>query len=533
MLASKRAWPARRRVEQENQMNGAESLVRTLVGGGVEVCFANPGTSEMHFVAALDRVDGMRCVLGLFEGVVTGAADGYARMSEKPAATLLHLGPGLANGLANIHNANKASSPMVNIVGDHATYHRKYDAPLTSDIEGLARPSSHWVKTSPDSRSIAADGAAAITAARTLPGQIATLILPADTAWNEGLGPAPVTPPAAPEPVAHEAVAEAARVLRSGQPCLILMSGRALRQEGLELAGKIAAKTGARLMAQGSNARTQRGRGRVFVERVPYVVDQATKLLSGFKHLILVGAKMPVAFFAYPDKPSLLAAPDAEGHVLARLDQDMLGALAALAEEVGAAHIAVPVAHEPPPVKASGRITPEALGASLGALLPENAIVVDEAVTTGRGFFAPTRAAAPHDWLSNMGGSIGLGMPLATGAAIACPDRKVVTLEGDGSAMYTLQALWTQAREGLGVTTLLFSNRSYAILRGELANVGAGNPGRKALDMLDLGHPDIDFVSIAKGMGVPGARVTEMDEFNRRLAEGLASPGPYLVEIVF
>jgi acetolactate synthase I/II/III large subunit len=514
-------------------MNGAESLVRTLVGGGVDVCFTNPGTSEMHFVAALDRVEGMRCVLGLFEGVVTGAADGYARMSEKPAATLLHLGPGLANGLANIHNANKASSPMVNIVGDHATYHRKYDAPLTSDIEGLARPSSHWVRTSPDAKSIAGDGAAAIAAARALPGQIATLILPADTAWNEGSGPATVSPAPAPKPVAHEAFVEAARALRSGEPCLILVTGRALRQDGLELAGKIAAKTGARLMAQGSNARTQRGRGRVFLERVPYVVDQATRVLAGLKHIILIGAKMPVAFFAYPEKPSLLAPPDAQGHVLARLDDDMIGALQALAEEVDALRTAAPVVNEPPPQKATGPITPEALGASLGALLPENAIVVDEAVTTGRGFFAPTRSAAPHDWLSNMGGSIGLGMPLATGAAVACPDRKVVTLEGDGSAMYTVQALWTQAREGLDVTTLLFANRSYAILRGELANVGAGNPGRKALDMLTLDHPELDFVGLAKGMGVPGARVRDMDEFNRRLAEGIASPGPYLLEVAF
>src|SRR5271167_2976306 len=501
--------------EGEKSMNGAESLVRTLVGGGVDVCFANPGTSEMHFVAALDRVEGMRCVLGLFEGVVTGAADGYARMSEQPAATLLHLGPGLANGLANIHNANKASSPMVNIVGDHATYHRKYDAPLTSDIEGLARPSSHFVRTSPDARSIAADGAAAITAARQLPGQIATLILPAE-----------------PNPVSVEAVAEAARALRSGEPCLLLVTGRALRKEGLDLAGQIAAKTGARLIAQGSNARTQRGRGRVFVERVPYVVDQATKVLAGLKHIILVGAKMPVAFFAYPDKPSLLAPPDAQGHVLARLDEDMVAALDALAEEVGAHSTPAPVVNDPPPTKATGRITPEALGASLGALLPENAIVVDEAVTTGRGFFAPTGSAQPHDWLSNMGGSIGMGMPVATGAAVACPDRKVICLEGDGSGMYTLQALWTQAREGLDVTTLLFSNRSYAILRGELANVGAGNPGRKALDMLDLGHPDLDWVALAKGMGVPGARVATMDEFNLRLAEGIATPGPFLVEVV-
>jgi acetolactate synthase I/II/III large subunit len=421
---------------------------------------------------------------------------------------------------------------MVNIVGDHATYHRRYDAPLTTDIETAARPFSRWVKTSPDARSVAADGAAAIVAARVPPGQIATLILPADTAWNEGSGPVEV--PAAPEPtqVFPEAVAEAAQVLRSGEPCLLLLTGRALRQEGLDLAGRIAAKTGAKLMAQGSNARTQRGRGRVPVERIPYVVDQAVKVLAGLKHIILVGSKMPVAFFAYPDKPSLLAPPDAVRHVLARPEADLIGALEALADEVDARATPAPVANGPAPAPASGVITPEALGASLGALLPQNAIVVDEAVTTGRGFFAPTRSAQPHDWLSNMGGSIGMGMPVATGAAVACPDRKVICLEGDGSGMYTLQALWTQAREGLDVTTLLFSNRSYAILRGELANVGAGNPGRKALDMLDLGHPDLDWVGLARAMGVPGARVETMEAFNDHFAKGLATPGPFLVEVV-
>jgi len=513
-------------------MNGAESLVRTLVGGGVNVCFANPGTSEMHFVAALDRVEGMRCVLGLFEGVVTGAADGYARMQDSPAATLLHLGPGMANGLANMHNAKKASSPMVNIVGDHATYHRRYDAPLTSDIESAAWPFSHWVKTSPDAKSVATDGAEAIRAARTAPGQIATLILPADTAWTEGSGPVAVMPAAAPAPPSREAVLEAARVLRSGEPCLILLTGRAVRADGLDLAGRIAARTGARLIAQGSNARTQRGRGRVSVDRIPYVVDQALKVLAGVRHIILVGSRMPVAFFAYPDKPSLLYPPEAEAHILARPEEDLILALEMLADELGARATPAPVDNGEAPRQATGAITPEALGASVGALLPENAIVADEAVTTGRGFFAPTRTAAPHDWMSNMGGSIGLGMPLATGAAVACPDRKVVSLQADGSAMYTVQALWTQAREGLDITTVLFSNRTYQILRGELANVGAGNPGRKALDMLDLGRPDIDWVGLAKSLGVPGARVDDMDGFNRRFAEGLATPGPYLVEVV-
>jgi acetolactate synthase-1/2/3 large subunit len=511
-------------------VNGAESLVRTLVGGGVEVCFANPGTSEMHFVAALDRVEGMRCVLALFEGVATGAADGYARMAEKPAATLLHLGPGLANGLANLHNASKASTPVVNIVGDHATYHRGYDAPLTSDIETAARPFSGWVRTSPSALAVAADGAQAILAARTPPGQVATLILPADTAWNEADGPAPVPEIPAPAHVSAEAVRETAQALSSGEPSLLLLAGAALRAEGLELAGRIAAKTGARLLAQTFNRRMERGAGRVPVERIPYPVEQGLATLAGLKHIVLVGSRVPVAFFAYPDKPSLLAPQDTRFHLLARPEEDLVHALEWLADELSAQASPIEPAKLTPPAPASGAITSVSLAQSLGALIPENAVVVDEGVSTGRGFFPSTRQAQPHTWLQNMGGSIGIGMPLAVGAAIACPTRKVLNLQADGSAMYTLQSLWTQARESLDVTTVIFNNRSYAILRHELANVGAQNVGRKALDMLDLSRPDLDFVALARGMGVPGTRVADMDEFNRALAEGLATDGPYLVE---
>jgi acetolactate synthase-1/2/3 large subunit len=510
-------------------MNGAESLVRTLVKGGVDVCFANPGTSEMHFVAALDRVEGMRCVLGLFEGVVTGAADGYFRMKGTPASTLLHLGPGLANGLANIHNAMKASTPLVNIVGDHATYHRDYNSPLTSDIETAARPFSGWVKTSPTAMTVAADGAAAIAAAMTPPGQVATLILPGDTAWDEGSGPAPV--PVAPEraKVSEDAVKDAARALRSGEPAVLLITGPALREKGLELAGRIAAKTGARILAQTFNRRMERGAGRVPIERIPYPVEQALKTLEGVKHIVLAGSRVPVAFFAYPDKPSLLAPKDTQFTTLAKEDEDIVHALEWLADELGATQPVEGSKYDPPRL-ATGRIEAATLAQSLGALIPANAIVVDEGVSTGRGFFPSTRQAHPHTWLQNMGGSIGIGMPLAVGAAVACPDRPVLNLEADGSAMYTIQALWTQARENLNVTTVIFNNRSYAILRHELTNVGAQNVGRKALDMLDLSRPDLDFVMLARGMGVPGERVDTMDDFNKAVAHGLATPGPYLVE---
>ncbi len=514
------------------EMNGAECLVRTLVAGGVDVCFANPGTSEMHFVAALDRVEGMRCVLALFEGVATGAADGYARMAEKPAATLLHLGPGLANGLANLHNAMKSSTPMVNIVGDHATWHRAHDAPLTSDIEAAARPFSAWVRTSPDAQSVADDGAAAIAAALTPPGGVATLILPGDTAWDMGSGVAAVPPIPGRSRVGADAVAGAAAALRSGEPTLILLTGPALRQRGLELAGQIARKTGARLSAQTFNARMERGAGRVAVDRLPYPVDIAVESLRPFKHIILAGSKPPVAFFAYPGKPSLLAQPDTQFHVLARPEEDVVHALEWLVDEVGASASAAELTELALPSPATGAITATAIGQSLCALMPENAIVIDEGVTASRSYFAPTRNARPHDWLQNMGGSIGIGPPMATGAAIACPDRKVVALQADGSFMYTVQALWTQAREDLDITTVVFANRSYAILRHELANVGAANVGRKALDMLDLCRPDIDWVSLARGMGVPGVRAETMEEVNRALEQGLGTRGPFLIEAV-
>ena len=517
---------------KEKKMNGAESLARTLVACGVEVCFANPGTSEMHFVAALDRVEGIRCVLGLFEGVVTGAADGYGRMADKPAATLLHLGPGLGNGLANLHNANKAMTPLVNIVGDHATYHLRHDAPLTADIEGLAAPVSQWVRTSPDARSVAADGAAAIVAAMTPPGQVATLILPADTAWNESDGPAalPAVPPRA--AVDGEALAEAARLLRSGETSALLLAGRALREDALHVAGRIAKATGARLMCPMSNARLQRGAGRVMVERVPYPVDMALAMLADVRHIILVGSKSPVAFFAYPDKPSLLTPEGCEAYPLAAPGDDLLGALEALADELGAPPEAALIAPATRPAPATGALTVDALANSISALMPEHAIIADEGITVGRQVPAKTRGAPPHDWLQITGGSIGIGLPLATGAAVACPDRPVIGLQADGSAMYTLQALWTQAREGLNITTVIFANRSYACLRDELTNVGALNPGRKALDMLDIGNPDLDWLSLAAGMGVEAGRATSAEEFNRLFKAGLDCQGPYLIEAV-
>lgn len=515
-----------------NTMNGAEALVETLIDCGVDTCFSNPGTSEMHFVAALDKIGGMRCVLGLFEGVVTGAADGYYRMSDKPAVTLLHLGPGLGNGLANLHNAKKAHSGIINIIGEHATYHIEHDAPLTADIEGIARPVSDWVCTSDSSAKIAAHGAEAVAQAGSYPGRIASLILPANTAWEPSNGPATPQRASPAVPVADATIEEIARVLSSGEPAVMVMTGHCLREGPLAVASQIAQKTGASLLGQMSNARLERGAGRTPLGCVPYAVDEALKTLAGFKHIICVGAKAPVAFFAYPDKPSRLWPQDSEVHVLATIEEDGAQALEALAERLNASST-TPLVQQRivSDVPDQNSLDSLSIATIIANSLPENAIVVDEGITASRNMPQPTAGAAPHDWLQICGGSIGAGFPLATGAAVACPDRQVVAIQADGSGMYTLQALWTQARENLKVVTVLLSNRAYAILKHELKNVGA-NAGQIATDMMELNRPDLDWVSMARGMGVTAARVSDTRTFIREYKAALAHEGPYLIEVL-
>jgi acetolactate synthase-1/2/3 large subunit len=513
-------------------MNGAESLVRTLVHSGVEVCFSNPGTSEMHFVAALDRVDGMRAILGLFEGAVTGMADGYGRMAEKPAATLLHLGPGLANGLANLHNARRASTPIVNIVGDHATYHAQYDAPLASDITGFARPVSSWVHTSTSALSVAADGARAVQAARSAPGGIATLILPADTAWNDAGDAAPPLPVAPPAEVSDDAIDAAARSLKNGKRTALLLRGAALRKAGLEAAGRIAAASGARLLCDTFAPRLERGAGIVAVERLPYFAEQIVDFMSAFDQLVLVGSKPPVSFFAYPDKPSWCTPAGCAISILAHPHEDGVAALEAVASAIGAPREPAGRVVLERPGSPAGGLNQFSIGQIIGALLPENVIVSDEAATSGLGIAFATASAPAHDHLALTGGSIGQGIPVATGAAVACPHRKVLALQGDGGGMYTLQALWTQARENLDVTNVIFANRSYSILNIELARVGAGEPGPQALSMLDLHNPELDWCMLARGMGVEASRATTTEELSAQFADAMTTRGPRLIEIV-
>ena len=511
--------------------NGAKALIDTLIKAGVDTCFTNPGTSEMHFVAALDSTD-MKAVLCLFEGVATGAADGYARMANKPAATLLHLGCGLGNGLANLHNARKAQVPMINIIGDHATYHTQYDAQLQSDIETVARNCSSWVRTSASTEQLAADAAEAVAVAAGVPAQISTLILPADVSWGDGASAIEATPAAKPPVAAVDTVEIIAEALKGGSKTALLLGGRVLREDGLRAASQIAEKTGAKLFCEVFPARLQRGAGVPHVERVAYLAEMSSVQLGEFENLVLVDAKAPVSFFAYPGKKSYLVPEGCGLHNLVEPEQDALGSLLALVDAVEASGTEPSLPALERPTLPDGKLTGAKACQAIGALLGENAIISDEAQTSGVMLPASTANAPKHDLLTLTGGAIGQGLPVAVGAAVACPDRPVLALTGDGSAMYTNQALWTMVNEDLDVTVVIFNNRSYAILNVELERVGAEGADTKAKSQLDLSEPPIDFVALARSMGMSATSVSTARGFNRALENAFREPGPHLIEAI-
>lgn len=513
-------------------MNGAETLVETLLASGVKVCFANPGTSEMHFVAALDQHPEMRCILCLFEGGVSGAADGYYRMKGEVAATLLHLAPGFGNAFANLHNARKAQSGVLNIMGDHADYHLRFEAPLKGDTVGVSQAVSHWTRVCSEAGKVASDAAEAVQAARAKGGQIATLILPANTAWEEASSFAVSAPAPALRRPAQEGIAAAARALR--QPGAILMiDGPALYSDLGLLARRLTKACGARLMQPFFVSRFRRGAGAVKIERMAYRIEDNLKLLAGASALVLCGTARPAGFFAYPGLPSTPDDPDTRLIDLCSREMDIEWTLQALAEELGEAELtADDFVTLDRPARADGPLTLAKVGESIAALMPEDTVIVDEGITASAHLAPALRRGPGHDVLTITGGSIGFGLPNAVGAAVACPDRKVVVLEGDGSGMYTLQSLWTMAREGLDVTVLIFANRGYQILREELAAMGVNEVGRNAARMFDVEGPDLDWVALAKGHGVQAVRVGDMAGFNRAFAEAMEQRGPRLIEVV-
>jgi len=511
-------------------MTGAEALLRTAAAAGLEVCFANPGTTEMGLVKALDAVPSIRAVLGLFEGVCSGAADGYARMSGRPALALFHLGPGFANAIANLHNARRARSPVVNLIGDQATWHREADAPLTSDIASLARPVSKWVRETRTAAQAAQDVAEAIAAAQEAPGGVASLILPADCQSGDSRGPAQRIAPQSARLVPADRIETVAAALRGRSNAAIYLGGRALGERGQIAAGRVARATGCRLVSECFPARFERGAGLPKVDRNPYFPERVVAFLAGLQTLVLAGAGEPVAFFGYPGIPSRLTPEGCALSTLAAPEDDVEAAIEALADALDAPRAGLAPSVERPQMP-QGALTPEAVGTVLALLQPEGAIVVDESATTGLAYFPVASSAPRFSLLTLTGGSIGMGPPCATGAAIACPDRTVINFQGDGGAMYTLQSLWTQAREQLHVVTLVCANRAYRILQVESARAGVAAPGPQAHSLTDLSRPALDWVHLAQGMGVPARRVDSADSLQDALGRALAERGPSLIEM--
>ncbi len=514
-------------------LNGATALIETLADCGVELCIANPGTSEMHLVQALDRVPKMRSVLALFEGVCTGAADGYARMTGKPAATLLHLGPGLANGIANLHNARRANSPMINIVGNHPNYHVGYDAPLTSNIDTLARNYSSWIKSESTAVTLAQDGADAFTATlRQTPGsegQIATLIMGADAAWGDSSGS--VAPNALPQRslVQDSTVDDIAAKIEAGGKVAFLLEHHAVDPQALALASKISVKTGCRLFTGTFPARIDGGPGNPEVERLPYFPEQILQTLHGLDHLVLVGGEIPASFFAYQGIPGQLVPEGCQVSRLTRVEEDAIDALTRLAERLGAQNEAVKTFERRETPRPTGELETKTIIQAVAATMPEGLIVATDS-GGGNAAHGFCQNSAANSWLALTGGAIGQGGPVATGAALACPDRPVLAMLGDGGAAYTNQSFWTQARENLNVTTLIFANHSYNILNVEYARLGVTEVGEIAASLFDIGKPELDWVAMAKGFGVPGAHAKDAEDLCRLLEESYRTPGPFVIQ---
>ncbi len=512
-------------------MNGAESLMRSLVKAGVNMCFANPGTSEMHLVQAIDAVPEMRAVLSLFEGVCTGAADGYGRMKQTPATTLLHLGPGLGNGIANLHNARRAGTPLINLIGNHPLYHIEYDTPLTSNIDLLAQNVSSWVKGNSTATSLASDGMQALQAALSPSlgsgGQIATLIIPADACWGDAAGVADALPMPVRSKVDEAIITRVTSAIDSNT--MILLNGDGLSLAARIAANRIAMKTGCRVSMTPFPSRIDGGAGAPACERLPYFPEHLLAAMQGVTRLVLASAQAPTSFFAYPDSASYLVPDDCEVITLSGMAEDTTEALLAVADLMKAPTQGYAVNEHSVPECSGAGLNTAAIAVMIARHLPENAIICGDSGGGGAAY-VPTQSALPNTWLNLTGGAIGQGGPAAIGAALACPERRVLALLGDGASMYTNQAFWTQAREGLDVTTIIFNNSKYGILETEYLRLGVNEVGDRAAALFDLTRPVIDFVVLAESMGVPGRAARTREEFSSALQLSLSQPGPFLIE---
>lgn len=515
-------------------MNGAQIVIKTAKEAGIKYCFANPGTTEMPLVEALDSVPGIEAKLGLFEGCCTGAADGYGRLTGMPALTLLHLGPGLANGIANLHNAHRAKTPVVNIVGDHATWHLGSDAPLTMDIETLAKSIPGWQRTSTSVDNLSQDTADAISAA--MKGQVATLIIPQDLQWAECRDKTISSPSFSYDPINSGLIGQAADALKKAKKSLMILGGTALQKNGLLIGQQICNITGSDLLSDTFPACTDIGAGLPNPSRIPYFPEKATEKLSQYDTIILVGTKPIVSFFGYPGMTSELLSSDQTVIKLDSGHQDLVKVLESMVQELEGKTPEISMQADFKP-KDEKELPQEYLSGGticqiVSALLPENAIVVEESVTSGGAYHIIAASARPHVLMTLTGGSLGMGMPCATGAALAHPDRQVINFQSDGAGMYTPQTLWMQARDNLNITTLICANRSYNILKIEYLRAGNKEILKNTSALTNLGNPPVDWVGLSRSMGVPAASVSSGKELIAELKKAIKGSGPHLIEMI-
>ncbi len=512
-------------------MMGAQWMLKSAAAAGIEVCFANPGTTELPFVAAMDRATEIRPLLGLFEGVCSGAADGYYRIRRKPAMTLTHLGPGFANAIANFHNARRARSAIFNVIGEHMSWHVAADPPLASDIESLARPVSAgvWRADTPATLHNATVGALQGLQQR---GGIQTLILPMDLQEDpvQHSIAAPVAAQAAADYDAA-AVATVAADITAGRKVLLYLGADALGEAALRRLARLAALPNVELVGETFPAASEHGRGLPAIKRLVALAEKAHPYLLGFERVAVLAAEPPVAFFGARGLPSHLGDPARMATVCGPGGR-VAEALEELLARVRPAAAPASTVQRVSDTDLGESLTPESASRVVAAHLPANAIVSAEGATLGFPFNALASQAERHTTIVLTGGAIGQGLPSAFGASVAAPDRKVVALQSDGSALFTIQALWSMAREGSDVVVILASNQRYNILINEMSRNGYALTSPPVRDLLNLARPAVDWQALSTSFGVPSNRVESVSALRRAFQAALAERGPRLIEVV-
>ena len=515
------------------KMNGAAAFFKSIVDNGIDTIFACPGTSEMQVVDEVGYSN-LRVVLCLFENSVTGMADGYARMLDKPALGMVHVTCGLTNALANMHNARIANSRMI-IFGGGVHVAHEVNEPVHSMLQRqpyVAQIAAQCVIEARSPDQLAAAATQALKASNDGAGKIVYVYGPNNAVWGESSFQGKLTSSAEQrQRVSTATISSIADTLKAGKKTAFILDNLALREEGLEILGRIAEGAGGRLFREWLPSRIAMGAGRVRTETLPYGGAEGRELLSEFDQIVLVGAKIPVCPFSYENQPWVKIPENCNVHTLATADHDILAALEELATQLDLPEKASNRYNRKPGEPPTGPLSGNSIVQSLSILMPADSIVLDEAMLENVMFPLLMDGAAPFDFMAACpGGAIGAGPPVACGAAIACPNRKVILLEGDFSLMQGNTALWSMAQHNLDICVINYNNEGSASLSTELARVRQGEAQPKSIELLRIRKPTIDYAAMAESMGVPASRAETAEEFHLQLTKAMSTKGPHFID---